>query len=148
MSLDNLGILPITNKLLRYGMKTYGQKAIESKRGGMDEAGGDAYHDEQFADAENNFYLNEIRKKDASILLGNGEIMSIPDQNHTAMPGHMIIIKIKNDPYIPKGTKTVVHLVSDADKQALDQYCVVNSDFRNRFNNEETSMIMSISSPL
>lgn len=141
-------LLPISVKILAEQITEAGEKAIESKQGGMEDAGGDAYHDEAFSLAENQFHLHTIRKSQMIESLGAGEIMRRPLQFETVEVGHAIRIRFLNDPFIDKRQTVTLHLVSPGDKKALTSYADKNPIFKSEFNDGESSLIVSTASSL
>jgi transcription elongation GreA/GreB family factor len=141
-------MLPITRRLLEGQIQDTGKRAQKEKRGGMDEMGGDGYHDEQFVTAENAFHLYTIMGAKYNSLMGTGQLLDKPEQNDVIEMGHVVTINFLNDPFIERDVSVVVHLLSAADKQALDQYSKSNGSFKQQYNNGHDTMIVSIDSAL
>lgn len=141
-------LLPISIQVLIKEIELARKKAIESKQGGMGDMGGDAYHDETFALAENEFHMHTIRQDQMLGSLGSGELLERPRQFEIVEIGHTILLRFLNDPYIDKSQVVRIHLVSAGDKKALDKYGENHPTFVDQYNDGETTMIVSTSSPL
>lgn len=146
--MNDKGLLPISIKILHDDIADTKTQAAAAKRGGMDDMGGDAYHDETFLSAENAYHTITIIGKYISDSLGTGELLERPVQFDTIQIGHVVKVRFLNDPDIDKDSIVTIHLVSSGDKKALSSYAKSDITFKSKYDNGLSSMIISVDTVL
>jgi hypothetical protein len=80
--------------------------------------------------------------------LGAREVLSVPNQFNSVQVGHVVRVKLIGDPYMKGVASTKIHLVTSADKKALDIYFKDKEEQLQTYDDGKNQMIVSSSTSL